>query len=262
MREDRKMIFRYRNKDVRYEVEGQGPSMVLLHGFLESSEMWEPLIPYLVERFKVIRIDLPGHGGTDVFDTIHTMEFMAEVVKVVLVYLNISDFKLIGHSMGGYVSLALLELDFDNVNSIVLLNSTTEADSDERLVNRRRALKVVEENSNLFVRTSIQNLFAVSNHSRLKESIVKYQSLALRMENQGISAAIRGMMARIDRTTLLSSFEKRKIWICGKEDPVLPVNQCVNLAKLTNSELHILEGGHMSVEENLDGIVKIVHFIE
>ena len=62
MREDRKMIFRYRNKQVRYEVTGSGEPVVLLHGFLESLEMWEPLLPHLTDRFKVIRVDLPGHG--------------------------------------------------------------------------------------------------------------------------------------------------------------------------------------------------------
>ena len=86
-----------------------GPCIVLLHGFLESLCIWDEFVNELSKDFKVLTIDLPGHGKTENFSEVHTMEFMAETVKAVLEHLKIEKCVLIGHSMGGYVRLLLLK---------------------------------------------------------------------------------------------------------------------------------------------------------
>lgn len=256
------MIFRFRDKDVQYECSGSGEPMVLLHGFLENLPMWEPALNILEKRFTVIRIDLPGHGGTSSFDEVHSMELMAELVLTLLAELEIDTYRIMGHSMGGYVALAMLEEDPKRINSIILLNSTTISDSPSRIQNRKRALEVIPENPGLFIRTSIRNLFAESNQKLLQNTIEKYQDTALDMDLEGILAAIRGMMRRKDRTKILKDFQNKKYWICGKLDPVLPVNQCVKYSEITQSQLFVLEGGHMSIIEDRSEFLKIMSFIE
>lgn len=256
------MIFRYRNKSVRYDIAGSGPPVLLVHGFLESLHMWDPLMSSLIDRYTVIRPDLPGHGESAIYGDIHTMEFMVELLAALLEYLEIRKVNVMGHSMGGYVALALIERFQEKINNIILLNSTTEADSEDRLVNRKRALDLVEKNPGLFIKTSIPNLFSPSNRDRLKHRIESYQDIALKMHPSGIQAAIRGMMARPDRTSVLKEFTGGKLWICGEDDPLLPVFQCIKMSSETETTLFSVEGGHMLVEENLPEIVKIVHFIE
>lgn len=102
--------FHYKNGKVHYTIRGTGKVIVLLHGYLESSEVWENISEKLSGKFRIICVDLPGHGLSDIYGDTHTMEFMATVIKELLVSLGIKKAFLIGHSLGGYVTLAFLEL--------------------------------------------------------------------------------------------------------------------------------------------------------
>src|SRR5690606_33245485 len=92
-----------------YEVKGEGRPLVLLHGYLENLKMWESIGKKLSEEYKLIRIDLPGHGRSRTYGETHTMEFMAEKAHEVLNHLGIEKSAMAGHSMGGYVTLAFAE---------------------------------------------------------------------------------------------------------------------------------------------------------
>src|SRR5690606_23884260 len=122
----------FKNTQIYYDTRGNGPAMVLLHGFLESSKMWEPLIPELSKNRQIITIDLPGMGESGVIEEIHSMELMAQVVDALIDHLQIPIATLIGHSMGGYVTMAFTEMYADKVEKLVLLNSTPIADSEEK----------------------------------------------------------------------------------------------------------------------------------
>ncbi|MFO7719364.1 MAG: alpha/beta fold hydrolase, partial [Gillisia sp.] len=103
------MILNYENTPIFYSTKGTGNPLVFLHGFLESTKIWEPFIEKLSAKRQVICIDLPGHGKSGNISDIHTMELMADAVHAVLKHLRIEQVSLVGHSMGGYVSLAFLE---------------------------------------------------------------------------------------------------------------------------------------------------------
>ena len=67
---------------LNYEISGNGKeNLVLLHGFMENILIWEDLEDYLSKKFRLIKIDLPGHGRSDIYGEVHTMELMAEKVK-------------------------------------------------------------------------------------------------------------------------------------------------------------------------------------
>ncbi len=108
----------YKNIRVNYTSTGKGSAIVLLHGFLENSFMWNEIIPVLSKRNKVITVDLFGHGKTENLGYIHTMEEQATMVRSLLKTLNIRKATLIGHSMGGYVVLAFAELFPKNTKGI------------------------------------------------------------------------------------------------------------------------------------------------
>src|SRR4051812_6939833 len=100
----------FRETKVRYSDKGKGRVIVLLHGFLESLEIFDELSAKLSKSFRVISIDLPGHGQTPVLGYIHSMELMAQCVKSVLDSLHLKKYVVVGHSMGGYAALAFAEL--------------------------------------------------------------------------------------------------------------------------------------------------------
>ena len=170
----------FKNTKISYTDQGKGTAVVLLHGFLENQSMWKAFIPELVKKHRIITIDLLGHGETECLGYVHTMEDQADMVHHVLHELKIRKAVLIGHSMGGYVALAFAELYPDNIKGIVLQNSTSRADSDERKANRDRAILAVKQNYSAFIRMSIANLFSEDNRERLTDTIEEVKSEALK----------------------------------------------------------------------------------
>ena len=104
------MFFEFNGGKIYYNDIGEGTPVVLLHGYLESSDIWDDFAKKLSEKYRVISVDLPGHGMSGSYGSTHTMEFMANIVKELLDTLGIKKVFLTGHSLGGYVTLAFLEL--------------------------------------------------------------------------------------------------------------------------------------------------------
>ncbi len=256
------MIFHYRETPIYYERQGEGPTVVLIHGFLESTTMWHPFLPALSKRRNVVCIDLPGHGQSGCLEETHTMELMADVVISLLESLNIESASFVGHSMGGYVALAIAEFSPEIINTLALMNSTTEADSEERKRNRDRALEALDENPNLFLGLAIGNLFSPENRIRYTQEISRLKEEAMQFPLVGIKAALKGMKLRKDRTEVLRELSSDKIMISATADPIVPFKRSEELANSTESRLISLPGGHMSHMEAHGEIVKILHFIE
>ncbi len=256
------MISYFENSKIHYTISGKGPSLVLLHGFLLSPSIWTKIISKLSKKNQVIIIDLPGHGKSETIANVQTMELMAAVVNWVLEENNISKASFIGHSMGGYISLAFAEKYPDKIETLVLLNSSTEADSKERQVNRDRAIKVIQNNSEIFIRMGIANLFTEERQEKFKHLIDKFSKEAFQFPVEGIIASIKGMKIRKDRTSVLKNFKGKKYMISGIEDPLIPISNSIKIASETNTKLFKVNSGHMSINENSDEIVKIMHFID
>jgi len=253
----------YKNITIDYTATGKGTAVVLLHGFLENQTMWQYLAPVLATKYRVITIDLLGHGNTDCLGYVHTMEDQADMVHHVLHELKIRKSVLIGHSMGGYVALAFAELYPDNVKGLVLLNSTSRADSDERKLNRDRAIAAVKQNYTAFVRMSIANLFSEDNREKLAETIENVKLEALKTPLQGIVAALEGMKIRNDREVLLHFGPYPIALILGKKDGVLPYDDNVTQVENTRVQLTTFPDGHMSHLENQKALEKtIVSFLK
>ena len=253
----------YKNIKVHYSDQGKGSAIVLLHGFLENSSMWNNLIPHLIKRNRVICIDLLGHGKTECLGYVHSMDLMAETVNAVLKQIRIQRVKLIGHSMGGYVALAFCDAFPEKVKALCLMNSTSRADSDEKKINRNRAIEAVKNNYKTFVRISISNLFKPSNRLILTKEIEEVTKEALKTPLQGIIAALEGMKNRPDREFILFNSSFKKMMVIGKEDPALDYNSLIEQTQ--NSDIKVVEfpDGHMSHIENIKEFTyNILHFIE
>ena len=257
------MILDYKGSQIFYSDEGQGDPIVLLHGFLENSMMWQSLVPHLIKSNRVICIDLLGHGQTGCIGYIHKMEVMADAVKAVLDALKIETCTLIGHSMGGYVALALAENYPELVNGLCLMNSTALDDNADRKTNRDRAIEAVKKNHKIFVNMSIANLFAPNNRERFAKEINLIKTEALKTPLQGIVAALEGMKIRPNREPILQHALFKKMIVIGRKDPVLEYDTLINQAHRSTMEIVEFPDGHMSYIENTKELTyKLLQFIE
>jgi len=248
----------YKNTKISYTDSGEGNAIVFLHGFLENKTMWDIYVSELSKKKRIIAIDLLGHGETESLGYVQTMEENADVVNEVLSKLKIRKAILVGHSMGGYVSLAFAELYPEKMKGLVLLNSTSKEDSPERKKNRDRAIKAVKKDYETFIRLSIANLFSEENREILINEIEAVKIQALKTPLQGIVASLEGMKIRKDREFLLHTTSFPKLLIVGKKDPVLNYDENLEQIKNTDVKLVTFPDGHMSSIENREELLTVL----
>lgn len=240
----------YKNTKISFTDSGEGTVIVLLHGFLENKIMWQEYVDFFSQKYRIITIDLLGHGESDCLGYVHEMEDNAGAVHEVLEHLRIDKAIILGHSMGGYVALAFAELYPDKIQKLVLLNSTSKEDSAEKKLNRTRAIKAVKQNYVNFVSLAIANLFSENNRTRFASEIEKAKIQALKTPLQGIVASLEGMKIRKDREILLQKNLFPVLLVLGKKDPVLNYEESLAQIEDTTVALVSFEDGHMSHIEN------------
>ena len=243
---------------IAYTSSGKGRAIVLLHGFLGSASIWEQTKNALSKQFKVICIDLPGHGESDCFGYMHSMELMAQSVKAVMDKLRFKKYVLVGHSMGGYVALAFAELFPDYVRGLCLFHSTSYADSEQKKRERALAIKAVKSNYSIYVRATIKNLFASKNLKNLYEEISFTQEIARKTTKQGVVAALEGMKERPGRDVILHYANYPVLFLIGEHDNLLPKHVLMDQASIAKKGKAILleNSGHMGFLEETNFCVK------
>lgn len=251
------MTLTFQGTEINYSVEGQGEATVLLHGFLESSVIWEEFLPLFSRYGKIITIDLPGHGKSGCVTEVHSMELMANVVWEVLKATGIKKANFIGHSMGGYVSLAFLEKHAEMVKDLMLLNSTPQADSAEKKETRERSVDLVQRNKQAYISMAINNLLSPNKTEKFTDQIEKLKENAMQFPTQGITAALKGMKIRTDKSQVLGMYSGNKIIVAGLEDPLVNIQELKQLAEACNCLFISFSGGHLSYIENRTEFVKL-----
>jgi pimeloyl-ACP methyl ester carboxylesterase len=251
----------FNGKKVHYTTSGTGNALVFLHGFLEDLSLWKNIIIDFERNYHVICIDLPGHGKTDIFGEKHSMSLMADVVAAVLRSEEQKSAIITGHSMGGYAALAFAKRYRDLSKGIVLLNSTSEPDSEDKKADRLRGIKVVRKSLQVFVNEAIPRLFADHHRDKFHEEIEEAKRVAMRTPVEGVVACILGMMEREDNRPFLKNPTLPVFIIAGKYDNVIPEEKSVQ--QITENEKvrgAILENsGHLSVIEEKEATVFLLH---
>jgi pimeloyl-ACP methyl ester carboxylesterase len=241
----------FRKIRVGYTDIGKGRVIVLLHGFLGSRDVWTELARTLSKRFRVITIDLPGHGSTASIGYYHSMELLAQSVKAVLDKVKVRRYVIAGHSMGGYTALAFAELFADNLSGICLINSTSYADSEERRKDRDRVIRLVKKEHKYYVAEVINSLFAPDNLKRLSAEVTKVKKIAAFTSKQAIINSLEGMKERKSRDLILKFAEYPVLFIIGKKDSVIPYETMYPQMGLCKYPFVLMleEAGHMAFYE-------------
>lgn len=255
------MYFEFEGGKISFYDRGEGVAVVLVHGYLETAGSWNGFAVKLAERYRVITVDLPGHGGSDTFGTVHTMEFMASVIKALAAHLQLDRFFLAGHSMGGYVTLAFAGLYPEILNGYCLFHSQPFEDTPEAREKRKRELALVEEGrKDEFIPANISAMYAASTSEKQEEAIRRSVALASGLSPGGIIAVLNGMLLRPNRLSVMESGELPCLWILGAHDKYIPAAVIQTRVKLAAcSRVAVLDSsGHMGFIEEEDRSVALV----
>ena len=242
---------------IYYEEHGEGSVLVFLHGFCETRDIWENIIAYLSTNFKVITLDLPGFGKSPLLKSSFTINEVGHTLIEFLEFWGIQKSVIVGHSLGGYVALALAEERPDMVEGLCLFHSTAQADSDQKKLNRNKVMAFVETNGvQPFIETFVPGLFFQKN----QEIIDKVYKIASKTSKKTLLAYSRAMRDRPDMTHFLKSFPNRVLFVAGEQDSIISTVALQEQSKLTpNGNLIVLqETGHMGMFEDVKGSVKLI----
>jgi alpha-beta hydrolase superfamily lysophospholipase len=206
---------------------GSGKTVIFLHGFLESSKMWEDVV--IPNGIQAIYIDLPGHGESRDSNLLcDSMEEMAQRVFDVIDDLKLSTYKVIGHSMGGYVALALKNTD-SRCGEVMLLNSNFWCDSKPKKVERKRIAEIVQTKLSHFLYEVIPNLFIdPESHDVEVKALI---SDAMNMTSVSVATASLAMGVRVNQKKVIQKYPNSFTIIQGEQDPIVNNNIMDDLRK-------------------------------
>jgi len=256
---------KFKGIEVAYTDLGEGPCVVLLHGYLESREIWEGFSRLLQPKYRLIIPDLPGHGRSGTWGGHHSMDDLAGAIRAVLDAEELGKIFLIGHSMGGYVVMAFAELFPESLSGYSLFHSTCFADNEEKKANRDREISLVLcGKKRQIVLVNIPKAFSSDNMELMSQEIERARQIALNNQDKGIIALLQGMKARPDRSEVFKDLKLPLLLVGGMKDNYIPVEVFDRLVGLAPHArvLRLKESGHMGfveepekVAEALDGIM-------
>ena len=226
--------------------------VVLLHGYLESMLVWDEFVDLLKKDLRVVTLDLPGHGVSMINGEVHTMEYLADCVALTMDALGIDKYSVVGHSMGGYVALAMLDKYAKHLENITLLSSTTSADSQEKCDRRRREIELIKAGKkNTLARLVPHVGFAAQNVNRLKDYIEDIRELILISEDEGVIAILGGMIERKSRGEQLRDSGIPHLFIFGRHDYYIPQEVADEMIEQDPNAkvIWLEESGHMGFYE-------------
>jgi len=251
----------YRDVEVVYNDHGEGICIVLLHGYLESKEIWHSFVGLFQEGIRLIAPDLPGHGISGIWGNEHSMDDLAGSVVAVLEAEHLEKVFLVGHSMGGYVAMAFAELYPEKLLGYSLFHSTCYADSDEKKNNRDREISLVLcHKKSQIINVNIPKAFADENVERLMPEVERAKQVAHGTSEKGMIAVLHGMKGRSDRTRILKNPDLPLLLIGGMKDNYIPVEVFEQLLLLAPhaSVLRLKSSGHMGFVEEPELAVEAI----
>ena len=240
----------FQDKKIGFSTQGKGTPLVFLHGFCEDSRMWDDfIIPF--SNYQVVRIDLPGFGKSELQEA-HTIEIMAACVDAVVTHLKLRKIVLIGHSMGGYVSLAYAKKKEDQLLGLCMFHSHPFKDTPEKEKGRDKGIDFIQRNGSIhYIKQVIPSLFAYDFSKGYQFEVNKLLYNAAQYSPDGIIAALTAMKNRSDNTAVLENISCPVLFIIGKEDIAVPLEISLAQTHLPKiADIQILPTiGHMGMFE-------------
>ncbi|HEY4336540.1 MAG TPA: alpha/beta hydrolase [Puia sp.] len=252
-----------------YREEGSGLPVLLLHGFAEDGQIWDELVPRLRRDCRLLIPDLPGSGRSALLPGEPSIDALADTIKMFVDQLSLDACVLIGHSMGGYISLAFAEKYPQQLKAFGFFHSTAYADSEEKRAARRKGIDFIRQHGAApFIRQSTPNLFAAGTleqrPSLVEDTIQRYSGFSA----ESLVYYYEAMIRRPDRVHVLQEFAGPVLFLMGAADLVVPYEQALKQChEPAISVIHTLDhSGHMGMLEEPeragDGIESFLNFVK
>jgi pimeloyl-ACP methyl ester carboxylesterase len=244
--------------ELAYLKQGEGPVIVLIHGFPENGGLWHKVWPGLEDFFTVIIPDLPGSGDSTYKGETISIEQLAESVNNILEHENVDEAIIVGHSMGGYTALAFAELFVKKLKGLSLVHSVATADTEEKKKTRLKSIELIRKGGReAFIKQMTPNLFSQKFRDENPGIIETQSERGMQLPGESIVKFYTAMINRPDRTKLLKDASFPVQWIIGKEDTIAPMSSMLEQSRL--AKVNFLSAydncAHMAMLEAPDKLI-------
>jgi len=235
-----------------YAVSGSGPNVILIHGLCDSGQAWATHAALLSEKYTVLVPDLPGFGQSQPFaDGNFALERMQQAVFAMADAEAMQHFSVVGHSMGGYTAMAMLEEQPQRVDSVCLFHSTSHGDTDEKKNGRDRTIRVLRKNRDLFFREVFKNLFNAERLSQFMPVVNDMYRASAGIETETVAGTLLALRDRKDRYEILKAYRGPVSYFIGRHDNVFDAQGLIGEAESLGVDYHVSEiSGHMGFYED------------
>ena len=244
---------------LHYRIMGKGQPVFLVHGYGEDSRIWNNQIDTLSSICQLIVLDLPGSGQSFITPKGYaewlpklSMEDLAECIHEIVHVEDLSPAILLGHSMGGYISLAFARHYPNHLKALGLVHSTAFADTAEKKSVRLKSIEFIRENGGYALfKTTMVNLFGEAFRNAAPEKVQELVEATKAFDPTVLMAYTRAMMQRPDQSNLLRYLHEPVLFVAGPEDIAAPLTDLEQQVTIPNkSYLKVMEGvGHMGMLE-------------
>ena len=229
---------------------GQGKPLIFIHGFCESKEMWITFSGELAKTHTVYCIDLPGFGESPLKQDHISLEEVAVMLQEWMEENGIQHPTVIGHSLGGYVTLALAELMGKDLSAIGLFHSTAFPDDAEKKKTRNKTITFIKKHGvDKFIDSFVPPLFSEQHRITHKNRIEELTALGKKSSKKGVLAYVAAMRDRKDRMEVWKNFKGKKLMIAGVLDGAVKIEGSRIHKPYTDDYFELREAGHMGMFE-------------
>jgi len=240
---------RINNIEIAYDDTGSGPAVVLIHGYPFNRSLWTEQVSALADRYRVVALDLRGHGESEASTGASTMKLMAQDIAALMDELQIDRAVIGGLSMGGYVTLAFYQLFPERVEKLLLADTRAQADTDEAKATRAdQVQQILADGMTGIVNAMLPKLLSPETVSKQPEIVKRVRDMMMHTTPEGAVGALRGMAEREDQTARLTQINVPTLIVVGKEDPITPVADSEKMhERIAGSQLVVIENAsHVS----------------
>ena len=243
------MKIRLNNFEMAYDDQGKGISLLWMHGYPLSRNIWQLQMKDLTAYARLLAPDLRGFGESDSVEGICSMDLLAKDCQDFLTALGIQEPVVVGGlSMGGYVAFSFIRQYPQRVAGLVLAATRAGADSQEGKANRDKSATLArEKGSSAIAEAMLPKMLSPKTYHTNPSLVAQVKEIMETASVDGIVGALMGMRDRPDSTPTLSQIKVPTLILHGADDQLIPAQEAQAMqAAIKNSRLHILPGaGHL-----------------
>ena len=241
---------------IAFSDDGTGQPVVFVHGFPLNRTMWQPQVAALSSTFRIVTVDLRGHGDSDAPLWRYRIDDFVDDILAVLDDLRLPRVSLVGLSMGGYVALALARLYPDRLSGLVLSDTRAQADTPEGRQGRFHLAQAAHERgAGAVADTMLPKLLSAKTRDSRPDLVAQVRTMIEHMRLGGIVGDLMAMADRPDSVPLLETLDCPTLVIVGADDQTTPLPDARLMAeRIPGARLEIIpEAGHLPNLEQPDG---------